>query len=208
MNYSQYSNKDDAASATWPDPLWATGNQSYTSVPQSTHPDLISTSGYLSTAGPCVGSSTWTDPAVPQNLLDPWSMPALCMFLFLHLPRSFVFTGYESKVPDFNAPTTEMGALANLPTKADFTNPVSGQYIGTSTWTYPTVPQNVLDPWSMPGPCMFLSCICHFPSYSPDANPKPTSMRIPRSPCRNWLETHIGQGSIPLQPTRWLHHLT
>jgi hypothetical protein len=82
MNYSQYSNKDVAASATWPDPLWATGNQSYTSVPQSTHPDLISTPGYLSTAGPCVGSSTWTDPAVPQNVLDPWSMPTLCMFLF------------------------------------------------------------------------------------------------------------------------------
>jgi hypothetical protein len=98
---------------------------------------------------------------------------------FLHLPRSFVFTGCESKVPDFNtaddaplslAPATEMGALANLPTQADFTSQVSSQYVGKSTWAYPAVPQNVLDPWTMPGPCMFLSCICHDPSYSLDAN--------------------------------------
>jgi hypothetical protein len=45
-------------------------------------------------------------------------------------------------------------------------NKSSSQCIGTSTWTYPTVPQNVIDPWSMAGPCMSLSCICHDPLYS------------------------------------------
>jgi len=70
------------------------------------------------------------------------------------------------------APATEMGALADLPTQADFTSQVSSQYVGTSTRSYPAVPQDVLDPWSMPTLCMFLSCIRHDPSYSPDANPK------------------------------------
>jgi hypothetical protein len=87
----------------------------------------------------------------------------------------------RSFIPDLNAandaafslaPTTEMGAFANLPTQADCTSQVSSQYVGTSTWTYPGVPQDVLDPWSMPTLCMFHSCIRHDPSYSPDANPK------------------------------------
>jgi hypothetical protein len=104
---------------------------------------------------------------------DPMYVP------LLHPPRSFVFTGCESKVPDLNAaddavfslaPTAEMGDFANLPTQADFASQVSSQCVGTSTWTYPAVPQNVLDPWTMPGPRMFLSCICHDPSYSLDAN--------------------------------------
>jgi hypothetical protein len=176
MNYSgSYSNTDDFASATWPNP-WAMGDYAHypnLSVPQSTYPDPVSAPGYPSTAGP-------------------------------------------NHVPDFNAaddaalslaPTAEMGAFA-LPIQADYTNQVSSQCVRTSTWTYPAAPQNIIDPWSMPGPCMFLSCICHYSSYSPDANPKPTSMRIPRSPSRNWLGSSIGPGSIPLPPTRWLQHLT
>jgi len=48
-----YSNSDDVTSAPWPNPPdpWAMGDYSYTSVPQSTHPDFTSTPGYLSTAG-------------------------------------------------------------------------------------------------------------------------------------------------------------
>ena len=146
MNYSvSYSNMDEAASMTLPDP-WAMGDYLYDPsllVPQNTYPDPVSAPGYPPTAG-----------------------------LY---------------VPDFNpddaafslAPTTEMGAFANLPLQADFTNfanQVSSQCVETSTWTYLAVPQNFVDPWSMPGPCMFLSCICHHFSYSPDANPKPTTM--------------------------------
>jgi hypothetical protein len=136
MNSSEsYSNKDDLALATPPDPVWAIGDypyHPYPSVPQSTHLDLVSDPGYPSTTG--------------------------------------------SYVPDFNAagdaafsltPTTKMEAFVNLPTQLDFTNQVSNQCVGTSTLTYRAVPQNVLDPWSMPAPCMFLSRICYDPSYSP-----------------------------------------
>jgi hypothetical protein len=63
--------------------------------------------------------------------------------------------------------TSETGAFTNLPTQLDFTNLVSDQCVGTSTLTYPAVPQNVLDPSSMLAPCMFLSRICYDPSYSP-----------------------------------------
>ena len=131
MNYSEpYTNKDDLTSETWPGSLWDYQYCPQPSVPQSTHPDLVSHPEH-----PTAGS-----------------------------------------YPDFNAahdaafslaPTTEMGAFANLPTQVDFTNQVSNQCIRTSTSTYPTVPQNTLDPWSMPGPCMFLSRIRYDPSYSP-----------------------------------------
>ncbi|KAF8504851.1 hypothetical protein F5888DRAFT_1659093 [Russula emetica] len=131
----------------------------YPPVPQSTYPDLVSASGYPSTAG---------------------------TYLPDYLPN---FNAADDAAFSL-APTTEMRAFANLPTQGDFTN------------------QNVLDPWSMPDLCMFFSCICHYPSYSPDAHPKPSSMRISRSPSRNWLVTHIVQGSLPLPPTRWLRHLT
>jgi len=47
------------------------------------------------------------------------------------------------------APTTETGAFANPPTQVDFTNQVGSQCVGMSTRTYPAVPQNTLDPWSM-----------------------------------------------------------
>jgi len=40
-------------------------------------------------------------PAVPQPVLDPLSLLDQCMF-FLHLPRSLVFTGCESKDLDAN----------------------------------------------------------------------------------------------------------
>jgi hypothetical protein len=196
--YSSNSKKDGVASATWPDPLSAMGHYpyySYPSVPQGTHLDL----GYPSIAGSyipgsnaaddaafslapttemgafanlptqvdftnhvsnrCAGTSAWTYPAVPQN----------------------TYLDAGSSIPDFPAagnaafpltPTTEMGTFANLPIQVDFTNQASNQCVGTSTSTYPAVPQNVLDPWSMLGPCMFLSCICYYPSYSPGANSK------------------------------------
>jgi hypothetical protein len=50
--------QDDLASAPWPESPWATQDYSYTLVPQSTHPDLISTPGYLPTAGPYVPNAT------------------------------------------------------------------------------------------------------------------------------------------------------
>jgi hypothetical protein len=117
------------------------------------------------------------------------------------------YTSTAGSVPDLNAandaayllaPPQEMGAFPNLSTQADFTNPVSGQYIGTSTWTYPTVPQNALDPWSMPGPCMFLSCICHFPLYSPRCESK-ALLRCESPAVLRWrrLATLIGGGRSP-----------
>jgi len=138
-NSDSYSNKDDVASATWPDPLSAMGdypNYPYLSVPQSTHPDLL------------YPSTTW-----------PYA-------------------------PDFNAaddaafslaPTTDMGGFTSLLAQLDSTAQVSSQCVGMSSWTYPTVPQGVLDPGSVPASCMSLSYICHDPLYSPDANPKPSS---------------------------------
>ena len=120
-NSDSYSNKDDVASATWSNPLWASGGYPYPSVPQNTHPGLVSAPGYPSTAGSyvpdfnatddaafslapttelgafvnprtqadftnqvssqCVVTSTWTHSVRPQNVLDPWFMLALCMFL-------------------------------------------------------------------------------------------------------------------------------
>ena len=120
-NSDSYSNKDDVASATWSNPLWALGDYPYLSVPQNTHPGLVSAPGYPSTAasyvpninatddaafslGPttktgafenlrtqvdftnqvssqCVVTSTWTHSVLPQNVVDPWFMLALCMFL-------------------------------------------------------------------------------------------------------------------------------
>jgi hypothetical protein len=170
MNYS----KEDVASVTWPDPLWATGDYPYSnlSVPQGTYPDLESASGYTFTTG---------------------------------------------SVPDLNAandaayllaPPQEMGAFPNLSTQAAVTNQVSSQCFGTSTWTYPAVPQDILDPWSMPGPCMFLSSICHYPSYSLYANPKHYSKQIPRLPRCRRLTTLIGWVSLPWPPTRRPRHQT
>ena len=108
----------------------------------------------------------------------------------------------QIQVPDFNAaddaavslaPTTGMDAFGNLPTQVDFTyHQVSSQCVGMSIWTYPAVPQNILDSSSMPDPCTFLSCIYHDPSYSSDANPKsPTSMpqmlgRFRFTPLQRW----------------------
>jgi len=182
MNYSgSYSNMDDTAFMTLPDP-WAVGDDylSYPSlsVPQSTYPDTVSGPGYP-TDGQYVPDLSAADDAA-------FSLP----------------------------PTTEMGAFANLPLQADFSNftyQVSNQCVGMSTWTYPVVPQDYVDPWSMPGPCMFLSCICHYFSYSLDANSKPTmptTRRTPRSPSRNCLATSIALGALPLPPTRRLQHLT
>jgi len=160
-----------------------------------------------------------------MTLPDPWAMgDGYLSYPNLSVPQSTYPVsgpGYTAgpHVPDLSAaddaafslaPTTEMGAFANLPLQADFsnfTNQVSNQCVGTSKWTYPAVPQNFVDPWSMPGPCMLLSCICHY-SYSPDANPKPTTKQTPRSPSRNWLATSIAVGSLPLPRTRRLQHRT
>ena len=175
-----YSNKDsdDIASKTWPDLLCTMGGYPYPSVPQSTHPDQAFAPGYL-TVGSYVPDFNAADPypSVPQSI---------------HPDQVFTpgYPTFRSHVPDFNAadhaglslpPTTEMGAFANMPSldlpqQVDFTNQVSSQCVGTSTWTYPDVPQDFINPWSMPALCMFLSCTCHDPPYSPDANPKPRSM--------------------------------
>ena len=49
MNNSEfYTNKDGIASATWPDPV---GDYPHPSVPQGTHPDLVSAPECPSTAG-------------------------------------------------------------------------------------------------------------------------------------------------------------
>ena len=123
-----------------------------------------------------------------------------------------------SYVPDFNPadyaafslpPTTEMGAFANLPPpQVDFTNQVSGQCVEMSTWTYPAVSQDVLNPWSMPALCMFLPCISHDPPYSPEVNPKPFSTQISQYTNRNRLTISIGQELTPWPPIRWLQHPT
>ena len=84
-NPDSYPNKDGVSSATWHIPLCATGDYPYPylSVPQSTHPGLVS--------GP--GSSTAT-PYVPNfNTAD---------------DAAFSF-----------APTTEMGAFADLLAQLD-----------------------------------------------------------------------------------------
>ena len=178
MSDSYYPNKDGVASFSWPDPHWAVGGYPYhqhLSVPQSTHPELISAPGYASNVG--------------------W-------------PGSY-------HVPDLNAtndgtfslaPTIEMGAFANLPTQVDFTNPVSVNML-ERRHGLTLLPQPVPNPWLVQALCTFPSCICHNHSYSPDANPKPSSMQNPRSPSRNWLTTCIGQGSLPLPPTWPLQHL-
>jgi len=175
----------------------------YPPVPQSTYPDLVSASGYPSTAGTYLPDYLPNFNAADDAAFSLAPTTEMRAFANLAVPQSTYpdlvsASGYPSTagpylpdyIPDFNAaddaafslaPTTEMGAFAN-----------------------PAVPQNVLDPWSMPDLCMFFSCICHYPSYSPDAHPKPSSMRISRSPSRNWLVTHIVQGSLPLPPTRWL----
>ena len=170
MNYS----KEDIASVTWPDPLWATGDYPYSSlsVPQGTYPDHGSASGYTFTAGSIRGLIATDDAAY------------------------------------FLAPPQEIGVFPNLSTQADVTNQVSSQCVGTSSWTYPAVPQNILDPWSMPGPSMFIPSICHYPSYLPDANPKRSSRRIPRLPHCRRLTTLIGRGSLPWLPTRRPRHQT
>jgi hypothetical protein len=172
MNYSEsYSKKDDVASTTRPDPPWATGNYSHTLVPQSTHPDLISTPGYVPTVRPYIPNFNATDNA------------------------AFTLT-----------PTTEMEMSMNLlTTQVDFTSKVSCQCVGTSIWTYLAVPQNVIDPWSLPTLCMFLSCICHDPSYSPDGNTKsqtstPLIMRhFQLPPPQRWEHLQIFQHRQILQ---------
>ena len=105
-----------------------------------------------------VAFATWPNPgAMGDNLYYP----------NLLVPQStYPDPGYHSRsyVPDFNAaddaafspaPSTELGAFTDLPMQADFTNQVSSQCVGTSTRTYRAVPQNIFDPWSMLGPCMF-----------------------------------------------------
>ena len=162
------------------------------------------------------------DDASSMTLPDHWAMGDDFIYPNTLVPQSTYpdpvsGSGYPSAgayVPDLSAAddaafspahTTEMGAFANLPLQADIsniTNQVSSQCVRTLTWSYSAVPQNPVDPWSMPGPCMFLSCIYHYSSYSLDANPKPNTTWTPRSPSRNW--TSIILGLLPLPPTRRL----
>ena len=84
-NSDSYSNKDGVSSVTWPISLGATGDYPYPylSVPQSTHPGLVS----------APGSSTATSYVPDFNVAD---------------DEAFSF-----------APTTEMGAFANLLAQLD-----------------------------------------------------------------------------------------
>ena len=131
-----------------------------------------------------VASATWPDPL--------GAMGDYPYYSYIPVPQD-AYPGVSapstagSYIPDFDAaddaafslaPTTEMGAFGNLPTQVDFTShQVSSQCVGNLTWTYPAVPQNILDSWSTPDLCTFNSCICHHPSYSPDANPSPRLQR-------------------------------
>ena len=63
-NSESYSNNDDVASASWPDPLWTMGDYPDVPVLQDTQLDLISTEGYPSTASPYIPDfNTADDPA-------------------------------------------------------------------------------------------------------------------------------------------------
>ena len=171
--------EEDVASVTWPDPLWATGD-------------------YLS------GDYLYSNLSVPQGTYPDHEYAS-----------GYTFTA--GSVPDRNAaddaafplvPPQEMGAFPNLSTQVDSTSQVSSQCVETSTWTYPAVPQSILDRWSMPDPGISLSCIYHYPSYSPDANPKCSSMRTPRLPRCRRSTILIGRGSLPWPPTRRPRHRT
>ena len=159
-----------------------------------------------------------------MTLPDPWAIGDDYLYPNFPVPQGTypdTISGYPTAgayVPDLSAaddaafslaPTTEMGAFANLPPQADFTNfvnQVSSQCVGTLTWTYRSVPQDSVDPWSI---CMILYCVFHDPSYSPDANPKPTTARTRRSLIRNWSATSITLGLLlPLPPTQRLQHRT
>jgi hypothetical protein len=116
----------------------------------------------------------------------------------------------QSAHPDLTSeyPSTAGSYVPDSIADDDVANLASGQCFETSTCvTYPAVLQNILDPWFIQALGMFLSCICHDPSYSPDVNSKPP-MQIPRTYSRNGFATHIGQGSLPLPPTRWPQNLT
>ena len=211
MNHSvYYSNKDsdDIASETWPD-LLCTMEDSYPSVPQSTHPSQIFSHGYH-TVGSYVPDINAADPypSVPQSTYPDQVFASGCPTVGSYVPQFNTANYAAFSLP----PATEMEAFANLlpldlHPRADFTTQVSNQCVGTSTWTYPDAPQDVIDPWSMPALCMFPFCICHDPPYSLYANQKPP-MRISWFPNRNRLTTSIGQELIPLPLIRWLQHLT
>jgi hypothetical protein len=85
-----YSNADDVqdgvASAPWPDSPWAMG---YTSVPQSTHPDLISIPGHLSNVGPYIPDLNATNYAAFTLT------PTTEMGMFTNLPTTQVDYTYQ-----------------------------------------------------------------------------------------------------------------
>ncbi|KAF8501782.1 hypothetical protein F5888DRAFT_1270284 [Russula emetica] len=85
--------QDDIASAPWPDSPWSMGDCSYTSAPQSTHPDLASTPEYLSTAEPYFPDINATD-YVAFTLA-----PATEMEMFTNLPTTQGDCAYQN-APD------------------------------------------------------------------------------------------------------------
>ena len=161
--------------------------------------------------------------------LAPWPNSPWAMEDYSYTPESVPQSTHPALTPapgyiptvgqhlsDFNAaghaaftlaPTTEMGMFTNLPTtQVDYTDLVSNQHIWTRRQlTYPAAPQNAPDPW-VQTPSMFLPCIIYDPLYSPDADPKLSSMPVPRFPRYRRLATLIMLGSLPLPPTRRRRH--
>jgi hypothetical protein len=114
-----------------------------------------------------VVSVTWPDPL--SATVDSPYCPDILVPQSTHLDLVSDL-GYTSTVghyvPNFNAaddaayppaPTTEMGAFTDLLTQLDLTIQASNQCAGTPISSYPPMPQNTLDPWPIPAPCMFLS---------------------------------------------------
>jgi hypothetical protein len=85
-NTDDVQDASDVASAPWAMPV---GGDSYTSVPQSTHPDLISTPGHFSTAGPHVPDFNAAD--YPAFTLAPTTE----MGIFTSLPTTPVDYTYQ-----------------------------------------------------------------------------------------------------------------
>jgi hypothetical protein len=81
--------QDHVASTPWPNSPWAMGDDSSTSVPQSTHRDLTSTPGYLSTVGQRIPDLNATGYAAFTLA------PTTEMGMFTNLPTTQVDYAYQ-----------------------------------------------------------------------------------------------------------------